>query len=134
MSTEHSERTFAAGLTRHSDCNCCEHAAMEIARLTALIEKRWKDARVLSLGPDGRGAFQLSVQTDLAGLMADHLLAIMQAEGGPNFVQMEVDHPDMGPLTFSIERRLGRSAAEQLREAKLRIEELERKAAGEIEP
>lgn len=125
MSTPHSEKTFASGATRHSDCDCCEHAAVEIERLLALLEKRWKDARLMHLAPNGKGAFEMALKTDLAGLMADHLLSIMEGEGAPNFVQMEVGHPDLGPLTFTIEKRFGRSPAAQLAEAKQRIAELE---------
>lgn len=131
LSTPHSEATYAKGATRHSECDCCEHAADEIARLWALIEERWKDARLMHAGPNGRGAFEFAITTGLAGLMADHLLAIMEAEGGQNFVQMEVTHPEAGPLTFTIEKRFGRSPAAQLAEAKARIAELEAATARE---
>ena len=33
MSTEKSDRTFKRGETRHSDCDCCEHAAERIDEL-----------------------------------------------------------------------------------------------------
>ncbi len=125
MSTPQSEATFARGATRHRDCECCEHAAAEIERLLALVEGRFKGARLLRTGPDGRGAFEIAIRSDLAGLMADHLLHIMQLEGGQNFVQMEVTHPDAGPLTFTIEQRCGRSPAAQLAEIKTRTATLE---------
>lgn len=102
-----------------------EAAAAEIKRLNALLDKRWRDARLLRAAPDGKGAFQFAIETDLAGLMAEHLLQIMQADGGTNFVQMEVEHPEVGPLTFTIEKRLGRAPAVQLAEAKERVAQLE---------
>lgn len=93
----------------------------EVERLKALLDKRWKDARLLHMAPDGRGAFEVAIQSDLAGLMADHLLHIMQLDGGNNFVQIEASHPDVGPITFSIEKRFGRSPARQIAEAKVRL-------------
>lgn len=97
----------------------------EIERLNALLDGRFKDARLLSAAPDGKGAFVLDIQTGLSGIMAENMLALMQAEGAPNFVQVEAVHPEVGPLTFSIEKRLGRCTAVQLAEAKKRIAELE---------
>lgn len=102
-----------------------DQAADEIERLWAMLEKRWKDAHLLSAGPDGIGAFSFAIRSDLAGLMAEHLAQIMKAEGAPNFVSIEADHPEMGPLTFSVERRFGQSAASQLAAAKEQISALE---------
>lgn len=98
----------------------------EIERLRALMDGRFKDARLLSAAPDGRGAFVLDIKTGLSGVMAENMLAILQGEGAPNFVQVEANHPEAGPLTFTIERRFGRAPAVQLAEAKARIAELER--------
>ncbi len=97
----------------------------EIMRLQALMEGRFKDARLLSAAPDGKGAFVLDIQTGLSGIMAENMMAILDGEGAPNFVQVEANHPERGPLTFTIERRVGRSPAVQLAEARARIAELE---------
>lgn len=118
---EHAEIKLSAGI---DTARLLVEAADEIDRLLALLEGRWKDARLMNAGPDGKGAFVMSVKTELAGYIADHLLGIMQAEGGPNFVQLEADHPEVGPLTFSIERRYGRCPAVQLAEAKAEIARL----------
>lgn len=101
----------------------------EIARLQALVDGLFKDARLMRAGSDAAGAFTLDIQTGLSGILAENMFAILQAEGAPNFVEIEAWHPEAGPLTFSISRRFGRSAAVQLAEAKARIAELEEKAA-----
>jgi hypothetical protein len=97
----------------------------EIERLKALFDGRFRDARLLSAAPDGKGAFVLDIQSGLSGIMAENMVAILRGEGAPNFVQVEANHPEDGPLTFTIERRRGRSPAVQLAEAKARIAELE---------
>lgn len=97
----------------------------EIERLKALLDGRFKDARLLSAAPDGKGAFVFDIQTGLSGIMAENMLAILRGEDAPNFVEIEANHPEVGPLTFSIAKRFGRSAAAQLAEAKARIAELE---------
>jgi hypothetical protein len=97
----------------------------EVERLKALIDGRFKDARLLSAAPDGKGAFVLDIQTGLSGIMAENMMAILRGEGAPNFIQVEANHPEDGPLTFTIEKRFGRSPAAQLAEAKQRIAELE---------
>jgi hypothetical protein len=97
----------------------------EIERLKALLDGRFKDARLRSAAPDGKGAFVLDIQTGLSGIMAENMIAILRGEGAPNFVQVEANHPEEGPLTFTIERRWGRAPAVQLAEAKARIAELE---------
>jgi hypothetical protein len=97
----------------------------EIARLRALLDGRFKDARLLRAGPDGKGAFVFDIQTGLSGVIAEHILGILQGESAPNFVEVEADHPEAGPLTFSIAKRLGKSAARQLAEAKLEVARLE---------
>jgi hypothetical protein len=102
-----------------------EDLIIEVQRLKALVEGRFKEARLMSAAPDGTGAFVLDIQTGLSGVMAENMLAILRGEGAPNFVQVEATHPEEGPLTFTIERRFGRSPAVQLAEAKARIAELE---------
>lgn len=96
----------------------------EITRLQALIEGRFKDARLLGMAPDGKGAFVLDIQTGLSGVMAENMLAILQGEGAPNFVQVEASHPQHGPLTFTVERRLGRAPAAQLAQMKAVLREI----------
>lgn len=103
----------------------------EIERLKALMDGRFRDARLLSAGPDGKGAFVLDIQTGLSGIMAENMMAILQGEGAPNFVEVEANHPEAGLLTFSVARRFGRSAAAQLAEAKVRIAELEAGSSSE---
>jgi hypothetical protein len=98
----------------------------EIQRLHALLDGRFKDARLLSMAPDGKGAFVLDIQSGLSGVMAENMMAILRGEGAPNFVQVEANHPENGPLTFTIERRFGRSPAVQLAEEKAKTERLTR--------
>ena len=97
----------------------------EVERLSALLDARFGDVRLASAGPDGKGAFVFELRSGMVGIMAEHMAQIMDIDGGENFLQIEVTHPIKGPLTFTIERRFGRSPAVQLAEAKKKIAELE---------
>jgi hypothetical protein len=90
----------------------------ECRRLRALVDGRFKDARLLRAGPDGKGCFVLDIQSGLSGVMAENMIRILEGEGAPNYVEVEAGHPDIGPLTFTIAKRWGRSSAAQLAEAK----------------
>jgi hypothetical protein len=115
------ERGAAASATAATDVEEVNHLRKENARLQALVEGRFKDARLLSMAPDGKGAFVMDIRTGLSGILAENMLAILQGEGAPNFVEVEVTHLDAGPLTFSVARRLGRSCAAQLADAKVKL-------------
>ncbi len=112
------------------DWSAASHAELlaEVSRLNALLDERFKDLKLASAGPDGGGAFVFELRSGMAGLMAEHLAQILREEGAPNFVQIEAVHPELGPLTFTVERRFGDSPSKQLAEAKRRIAELEAQA------
>ena len=96
--------------------------------LQAMLDGRWKDAAVAylqSAGPDGKGGFQFNIQATIVPLIAEHLAAAFKAQGGKNFVEMEVTHDELGPLVLTMQRRHGELcgkllAAERARVAALR--------------
>jgi hypothetical protein len=50
--TENSDKTYERGATLHSACECCEHAADEIARLAE--ENEWQRAQIAEMQSYGQ--------------------------------------------------------------------------------
>lgn len=104
----------------------CHAAADAIDQLDAILEGRFKEAGVLTALEGNGTSLRVAIDQSIIGqLFASFFLSILKAEDAPNFVQCEAMHPEEGPLTFTVERRNGRSPAVQLAEAKARIAELE---------
>src|SRR5262245_41296922 len=84
--------------------------------LAALLEE--KNAEIAYLRAIANGKFADTAQMRLhhAGLeedktfvfIAEHLSALLKAIGDTNYIQIEVNHEELGPLTLTIQRQRGR--------------------------
>lgn len=84
-----------------------------IDRLRAIIDERWAETGILqsSLSPAG---FKAALHTPFGSLLAHYCGTILRDENAPNFVGVEVDHPEDGAMVFCVHRRNGQSPLEQL--------------------
>jgi hypothetical protein len=109
----------------------------EITRLIAINEGRLSDARFVSFA-NGQFDFSASIVPVIVENLAQMLSANKgDAEDPANYVEMEVIHPEMGYLTFHLQRKRGltphqcRKKAEDESEAlKEQIAALKNKVAG----
>lgn len=113
-------------------CPYCAKAAdaIEIERLQALFEGRWKDAAeayLKSAGPGRDGTFEFNIKVGIVPLIAAHLAATFKAMGGKNYIQIEVNHDELGPLVLTMQRRLGKLPAVVAAEEKARADAAEAK-------
>lgn len=104
-----------------------DEALLEIERLRALFDGRWKDAvqlRLKSAGPVD-GMFQFELQAGILPLIAEHLASEFKRAGGENYVSFEINHDELGPLTLTMQRRFGKMPAQVAREANERADALQ---------
>lgn len=88
-----------------------------IADLRAIIEERWSDTSLLRTGPEEDG-FRALLRTPFGNLLAGYCAEVLRREAAVNFVAVEADHPEDGPLTFTVQRRNGHGPVEQLAAAR----------------
>lgn len=93
---------------------------MENERLRHLVAGRFKEAaeaRLVRAGPDGKGRFSIDIQSTIIPMISEHLAAAFRAQGGENYVEWEIGHPELGPMVLTLQRKWGeRPAAVAARE------------------
>lgn len=101
-----------------------------IADLRAIIEERWSETSLLRTSPEETG-FRALLRTPFGNLLAGYCAEVLRSETAVNFVAVEADHPEDGPLTFTVHRRNGQGPVEQLTSARAERDRLrvERDAA-----
>ena len=75
---------------------------MEIAYLRAIANGKFADAAQMRLHHAGLEEDKTFV------FIAAHLAAQFKAIGATNYIQIEVNHEELGPLTLTIQRQRGR--------------------------
>lgn len=115
-------------------CEVCSSYDAHCERLQAIIDERWKDAAdpyLLSAGPDntsspdGSGGFVFKFRSPIIPLIVESFAASLKEIGAENYCQMEVTHPEIGPLTFTVQRREGKTPAQIAAEWRERAERAE---------
>lgn len=93
-------------------CDQLHAAEEENERLRLLLDGKFKEALLLRAGPSGDG-FQFDFQATVVPLMAEHLAQTLKGLGGENYVTMEFNHEEVGPLLLTIQRRFGEYPAQK---------------------
>jgi hypothetical protein len=85
----------------------------ENARLQALVDGRFKDeAQMILNHAEARGGrFEIAVQAPIVMAMVEHLATTFKEMGGENYVCIEMNHDELGPMILSIQRRFGEMPA-----------------------
>lgn len=132
-------RQIAAGIATKSEIvdrdmvvNDLLEAADDLEHSKAVAEERWKDAAQLylrSAGPNGKGAFEFNMHATIMPLIAEHLAETFRGLGGENYVQIEVNHDELGPLVLTMQRRLGELPATIAARERARADAAEAKLA-----
>lgn len=107
------------------DAPTVEQLKAQNAELQAIVDDRFGDAaklRLLSAGPDPDGKFSINMASSVVPLIAAHLAETFKAMGGENFVEIEVNHDELGPFTFSMQRRKGKMPSQVAAEARAALE------------
>jgi hypothetical protein len=89
-------------------------AETEVQRLQAFIDQDWKkttELRLKSAGPAEDGSFGFNIQGTLIPLIAEHLAQTFKAMEGENYVCIEFNHEELGPMMINLQRRLGEMPA-----------------------
>lgn len=100
----------------------------EIERLRALVDGRWKDAaeaHLKSAGPSRDGTFEFNIKAGIVPLIAEHLAATFKAAGAENFIEIEVNHDELGPLMLTMRRRFGKMPSTVAAEERARADAAE---------
>lgn len=98
-------------------CRSMERATSSLlaenARLQALVDGRFKDEAqmVLKHLELCDGSFDLAAQAPIVMVMVEHLAEAFKAMGGDNYVCLEMNHDELGPMILSIQRRFGEMPA-----------------------
>lgn len=99
----------------------------ENERLQAVLDGDFKKSAELSLKraeyPAADGSLRLDLQATIIPLIAEHLAQIFKMEGGENYLGIEFNHPELGPMMLNIQRRFGETPAAQNVRLKAELEE-----------
>lgn len=99
----------------------------ENERLQAVLDGDFKKSAELSLKraeyPTADGSLRLDLQATIIPLIAEHLAQIFKMEGGENYLGIEFNHPELGPMMLNIQRRLGETPAAQNVRLKAELEQ-----------
>ena len=84
--------------------------------MAALLEEKNAEIAYLRAIANGKSADAAQIRLHHAGLEEDetfvfiaaHLAAQFKAIGATNYIQIEVNHEELGPLTLTIRRQRGR--------------------------
>ncbi|MCE6958385.1 hypothetical protein LAZ40_04850 [Cereibacter sphaeroides] len=96
----------------------------EVSRLSALVESRYRDIRLVDIDENG----QLQLQGSLFEHMAAFLAEMLKVEGRQepaNYTESELHHPELGRLTLTLQRASGKTPHQLRREAELQRDALE---------
>lgn len=89
--------------------------------------KRWTDETAIKRlhVEDGVIEMDLTPPQEMMVALAMGLAESMQAMGADNWVTFTINHPELGPLDMTLQRRYGETPSDQLTKAKARIADLE---------
>ena len=92
----------------------------ENARLTALLEGRYKDVRLVSF-LHGEMVLQGSLMEHMAAFLAEMLRGTDPDAVPANYTETSMHHPELGPLTLTLQRRFGKTPHTLRREAEEKL-------------
>jgi len=78
------------------------------------------DTNLLSAGPTSDGKFEIALQSKqfVVGVIAAHLADLLRSYDAKNYIEMDLTHPEMGPLAFTLQKKWGKTPSELYHEAK----------------
>lgn len=101
----------------------------EVAPLQAAADGRMKEAAQLyikSMRTNYKGEFQLELRASIVPLIAEYLAQTFKAMGGENYVDIEINHDELGPLILRMQRRFGEQPSTVAAKERERAERLEK--------
>jgi hypothetical protein len=105
----------------------------------AILDERWGDLtnlRLQELRMSAENGLHMELKAGIIPMIGSFMAAEFQAHGAVNFVALELDHVDLGPLVLTVQRRHGEQPGKVAFEARMRAEraEAERDAARALLP
>ena len=100
----------------HVDDSEIEALRSENERLQAMVDGDFKKAteiRLREAGPGPDGSFHFDLQATIVPLIVEELAQTFKRMGGENYVSIEVNHDELGPLMLTLQRRLGETPAQK---------------------
>lgn len=98
----------------------------------AIADGRWQDAAkifVKSMNFSPETGFKFDLQATIVPLIAAHLAETFKAMGGENYVDIEINHEELGPLMLRMQRRWGEQPSTVAMREKARADAAEAKSA-----
>lgn len=104
-----------------------ERARTEMERLRALAEGRFRDAEALRTKSfsmaEGEGT-EVSFQGEVVQVVAAGLAAAFKDAGGANYLALELEHEELGPLVLTMQRRWGKEPYKVAGELRAALEDI----------
>lgn len=95
----------------------CDGYKEQVQRLTDIVARRWEDNLFLSAGPGRKGGFEILIQSEFGMILAEFLAKGLRDQGAENYIELGATHPELGDLTFHVQRVSGKTPARKTHEA-----------------
>jgi hypothetical protein len=100
----------------------------QVAYLQPIAEGRLKEAAQVYLkeaGSEEKGTFDIALRSEIFPIMVEFLASAFKDMGGKNYVSMELQDDELGPLLLTIQRRNGKTPAQVAKEVQDEREQAE---------